>query len=313
MDPIYIILIVLVVALGIVALAVRSRRAPGGLPAPASGIQKPALAVRLAKTRAALGGRLRSLFAGSMDAAFWEGLEEALIAADVGVTASAEVVGRVREGNPADTGDARRALRDELLGLLPREGRALDLVGDPAVVIVVGVNGTGKTTSIAKLGKRFQDDGLSVVFGAADTYRAAAVDQLEIWAERLSIPIIAGQMGGDAGAVAYDSVISAQARGANVLLIDTAGRLHTRFNLMEELRKVHRVVGKAMPGAPHHVWLVMDATTGQNGLLQARAFKDAVHVGLIINTAFGQLYPYTLIDHALDNRSFFFRFSSTTT
>ena len=173
------------------------------------------------------------------------------------------------------------AFQQELYNRLPAPPE-LDFSPKPTVVLIVGVNGSGKTTSIAKLGKRFQDDGLSVVFGAADTYRAAAVDQLEIWAERLSIPIVAGQMGGDAGAVAYDSVKSAQARAADVVLIDTAGRLHTRFNLMEELKKVHRVVGKAMPGAPHHVWLVMDATTGQNALQQARAFKELVHVSGVI-------------------------------
>jgi fused signal recognition particle receptor len=148
--------------------------------------------------------------------------------------------------------------------------------------LIVGVNGSGKTTTIAKLGKRFSQQGMQVLLGAADTYRAAAVDQLEIWAQRLDLPIIAGQMGGDAGAVAYDTVKAAQSRNTDVVLIDTAGRLHTRFNLMEELKKVHRVVGKAMSGAPHAVWLVMDATTGQNALQQARAFKSAVQVSGVI-------------------------------
>jgi fused signal recognition particle receptor len=150
------------------------------------------------------------------------------------------------------------------------------------VIFIVGVNGSGKTTTIAKLGKRFQDEGKSVLIGAADTFRAAAVDQLEIWAKRLDLPIITGQMGGDAGAVAFDTVKAAISRKVDVVLIDTAGRLHTRYNLMEELKKVHRVVGKAMPGAPHAVWLVMDATTGQNALQQARAFKDAVKVTGVI-------------------------------
>jgi fused signal recognition particle receptor len=144
------------------------------------------------------------------------------------------------------------------------------------------VNGSGKTTTIAKLGNRLTDQGKRVIFGAADTYRAAAVEQLQIWAERLDIPVIAGQPEGDPGAVAYDTVQSAVARQFNVAFIDTAGRLHTRFNLMEELKKVYRVVGKALPGAPHGVWLVMDATTGQNALHQALAFKDAVNVTGII-------------------------------
>jgi fused signal recognition particle receptor len=148
--------------------------------------------------------------------------------------------------------------------------------------LVVGVNGSGKTTTIAKLGKQYSDQNMSVIFGAADTFRAAAVDQLQIWGERLNIPVIAGQQDGDPGAVAYDTVKAAIARQVDLVFIDTAGRLHTRFNLMEELKKVHRVVGKALPGAPHHVWLVMDATTGQNALQQAHAFKEAVEVTGII-------------------------------
>jgi fused signal recognition particle receptor len=148
--------------------------------------------------------------------------------------------------------------------------------------LIVGVNGSGKTTSIAKLGKRFTKQGKKVILGAADTYRAAAVDQLQVWADRVNLPVIAGQPDGDPGAVAYDTVQAAIARQVDIALIDTAGRLHTRFNLMEELKKVHRVVGKALPGAPHAVWLVMDATTGQNALQQARAFKEAVKVNGII-------------------------------
>jgi fused signal recognition particle receptor len=150
------------------------------------------------------------------------------------------------------------------------------------VILIVGVNGSGKTTTIAKLGKRYVDQGKRVIFGAADTYRAAAVDQLQIWGDRLEIPVIAGQQEGDPGAVAYDTVQAAVARKYELAFIDTAGRLHTRFNLMEELKKVHRVTGKALPGAPHAVWLVMDATTGQNALQQAHAFKEAVNVTGII-------------------------------
>jgi fused signal recognition particle receptor len=152
----------------------------------------------------------------------------------------------------------------------------------PTVILIVGVNGSGKTTTIAKLGRWLTDQGKQVLLGAADTYRAAAIDQLEIWANRLNLPIISGQLGGDSAAVAYDSVQAAIARKSDVVLIDTAGRLHTRFNLMEELKKVHRVTTKALPGAPHHVWLVMDATTGQNALHQARAFRDAVQVTGIV-------------------------------
>jgi fused signal recognition particle receptor len=173
------------------------------------------------------------------------------------------------------TAELKAALRSELRNRLniPPE---ISFSEKPTIILIVGVNGSGKTTTIAKLGQRFSDQGLQVVLGAADTFRAAAVDQLQIWADKLNLPIIAGQTGGDSGAVAYDTVQSAVSRKADVALIDTAGRLHTRFNLMEELKKVYRVVGKALPGAPHAVWLVMDATTGQNALQQARAFKQAV-------------------------------------
>jgi fused signal recognition particle receptor len=152
----------------------------------------------------------------------------------------------------------------------------------PAIILLVGVNGSGKTTTAAKLGKLFSKQGKLVLLAAADTYRAAAVDQLQVWGERLNLPVIAGQPNADPGAVAYDAVQAGLARKFDLVLVDTAGRLHTRFNLMEELKKVYRVVGKALPGAPHAIWLVLDATTGQNALQQARAFKDAVKVNGII-------------------------------
>jgi fused signal recognition particle receptor len=152
----------------------------------------------------------------------------------------------------------------------------------PFVILLVGVNGSGKTTTAAKLGRRFADEGKRVLLVAADTFRAAAVDQLQIWAEQLSLPSFVGQVSADPGAVAYDAVQSAVARKMDVVLVDTAWRLHTRYNLMEELKKVQRVVGKALPGAPQAVWLVLDATTGQNSLLQARAFKEAVAVTGVI-------------------------------
>jgi fused signal recognition particle receptor len=179
------------------------------------------------------------------------------------------------------TNQLKEALRSEMVRLLNQPAK-VTFPAQPTVILVVGVNGSGKTTSIAKLGQRFTQEGRRVVLGAADTYRAAAVDQLEIWADRLNLPVVSGQLGGDAAAVAFDTVQAAQARKADIALIDTAGRLHTRFNLMEELKKVYRVVGKAMADAPHHVWLVMDATTGQNALQQAAAFKQAVKVTGVI-------------------------------
>ena len=154
----------------------------------------------------------------------------------------------------------------------------------PTVILVVGVNGSGKTTTIAKLGQRFQSQGKTLLFGAADTFRAAAVDQLQVWGDRLKVDVISSAPESDPGAVAFNAVQSGAARGVDIVLVDTAGRLHTRFNLMEELRKVYRVVGKALPGAPQEVWLVLDATTGQNALQQAKAFKEAVGLtGVILS------------------------------
>jgi fused signal recognition particle receptor len=240
----------------------------------------------LAKTSKSAFGQITSLFGGTdiTDETFEE-LEALMIQADLGVETSEEILAALWEREEKEgmtrTNQLRAAFREELhKRLLPPPPMLFD--AQPTVILIVGVNGSGKTTSIAKLGKRFNEQGKKVLLGAADTFRAAAVDQLQIWAERLDLPIIAGQMGGDAGAVAYDAVQAAIARGMDVVLIDTAGRLHTRFNLMEELKKVHRVVSKAMPGAPHAVWLVMDATTGQNALHQARAFKDAVKVNGVI-------------------------------
>jgi len=236
-------------------------------------------------SKAAFGQIVTLLGASEITPETWDDLEALLIQADLGVETTEVVLERLEKRVDAEglvrARDLQESLRQELRSLLvaPPE---IDLSRKPTVILIVGVNGSGKTTSIAKLGLRFKDMGRQVLLGAADTFRAAAVDQLETWAARLDLPVIAGQMGADSGAVAYDSVKAAQARAADIVLIDTAGRLHTRFNLMEELKKVHRVVGKAEPGAPHHVWLVMDATTGQNALQQARSFKQAVGVTGVI-------------------------------
>ncbi|MGE5222386.1 MAG: signal recognition particle-docking protein FtsY [Omnitrophica WOR_2 bacterium] len=240
----------------------------------------------LERTRKTTFGRIANLMGTSqVTPETFDELEALLIQADLGVETTEMILPalqeRVREGGLTRTGELREALRKELRAHLDTPPR-LDLSQHPAVILIVGVNGSGKTTTIAKLGKLYSQQGKRVLLGAADTFRAAAVDQLEIWAQRLSLPIISGQYGGDAGAVAYDAVQSAISRNMDIVIIDTAGRLHTRFNLMEELKKVYRVVGKAMAGAPHVVWLVMDATTGQNALQQARAFKNAVNVTGII-------------------------------
>ena len=215
----------------------------------------------------------------------WEDLEALLIQSDLGIETSESVLEslweRERRVGITKLDDLREALHDELRKRLDTPP-TIDLSGNPTVIVVVGVNGSGKTTTIAKLGKQFMLEGNRVILGAADTYRAAAVEQLEIWAQRANLPVISGQPGADPGAVAYDAVQSAKSKGYDVVIIDTAGRLHTRHNLMEELKKVTRVVAKAHPGAPHHVWLVMDATTGQNALQQARAFRDSVSVTGVI-------------------------------
>ncbi len=240
----------------------------------------------LARTSKATFGQLATIFgATEISDDTWEKLETLLIHADVGVETTITILDKLedrvdREGIIKES-DLNTLLRDELryhLDMPP----VVQFSSKPAIILIVGVNGSGKTTTIAKLGKRFSKEGKQVILGAADTFRAAGVDQLEIWAERIKLPVISGQLGGDAGAVAFDTVQAAIARNADMAIIDTAGRLHTRYNLMEELKKVYRVVGKALPGAPHAVWLVMDATTGQNALQQARAFKDAVNITGII-------------------------------
>lgn len=240
----------------------------------------------LSRTRKQTFGRIAHLLgATEIDAAFWEDLEANLIQADLGIPTSSAIINDLKIRSTMEgmtkASELTDALRAELLARLdvPPE---IKLEPTPFVILVVGVNGSGKTTSVAKLGKRFTAEGKTVLLAAADTYRAAAGEQLRIWAENLQIPAITGQEGGDPGAVAYDAVQAAIARNVDVLIIDTAGRLHTRYNLMEELKKVHRVAGKALAGAPHAVLLVMDATTGQNALQQAESFKDAVAVTGII-------------------------------
>lgn len=240
----------------------------------------------LARTSKATFGQLATIFgATQITDDTWEKLETLLIHADVGVETTINILDkledRVDRAGIIKESDLNTLLREELrchLDMPP----VVQFTSKPSIILIVGVNGSGKTTTIAKLGKRFSDQGLQVILGAADTFRAAGVDQLEIWADRIKLPVISGQLGGDAGAVAFDTVQAAVARKSDLAIIDTAGRLHTRYNLMEELKKVYRVVGKAMPGAPHAVWLVMDATTGQNALQQARAFKDAVNITGVI-------------------------------
>jgi len=231
----------------------------------------------LGRSRRALTEQLALDSFDAADDAAWERLEEALIAADVGVPATAELVQRLEARD--DVGDLGEALVEEAASLLERDGAVrLAVHHEPSVVLVVGVNGTGKTTTIGKLANKLREHGHSVVLAAADTFRAAADEQLEIWAERAQADIVGSQKGGDPAAVAYDAIDAAEARGKDVVLVDTAGRLHTQTNLMEELAKVRRVIEQRLPGAPHETLLVVDATTGQNALQQARLFGQAVSV-----------------------------------
>jgi fused signal recognition particle receptor len=229
----------------------------------------------LAKSRRALTAELASAAFDPGDEEAWERLEEALIRSDVGVPATAELVRRLEAR--ADPGPLEEALAYEVEGMFGGPP-SLALTGEPSVVLVVGVNGTGKTTTIGKLAQKLREHGRSVLVGAADTFRAAAEEQLEIWAERAEADFVGSPRGADPAAVAFDAVEAARARGHDVAIIDTAGRLHTQSNLMAELEKVRRVIGTRVDGAPHETLLVVDATTGQNGLQQARLFGEAVGV-----------------------------------
>jgi fused signal recognition particle receptor len=242
------------------------------------------------KTREALTAEVQAtLFEGDLDEETWERLEEALIYADVGARTTAQVVERLEqeaEDGALVGGEALTNRLAELLAELARTGDdTIDLRAEPAVILVVGVNGTGKTTTIGKLAWHLRQTlGLSVVIGAADTFRAAAVEQLERWGERAGVEVVKGREGSDPGAVAFDAVARGREQGADVVIVDTAGRLHTQNELMAELAKVRRVIAKQMPDAPHETLMTVDATTGQNGVRQAKLFGEAVDVTGIILT-----------------------------
>ena len=270
MDIQNLLLVLAAAAIGgiLVVVALRIRSAPERFGAPGGG---------LSKTSSVLGAALRSAWGSGISDQTWDGIEEALLAADVGIEGSSAIVEAVRRSRPADVEEARRELGRQLRSELSDENRDLSLGGAPSVVMVVGVNGTGKTTTIAKLAKRLTDEGKSVVLAAADTFRAAAGAQLEVWGDRLDVDVIAGQDGGDPASVVFDALESARARGIDVVLVDTAGRLHAKKNLMAELAKVHRVASGER-GAVDEVLLVLDATAGQNGLTQVEEFSRTVPV-----------------------------------
>lgn len=269
-------------------------KAPTSTPKPAN-VAEPAqswterLKQGLTRTRSQLGSQLASLFSGGkISEAVYEELETILLTSDVGVSATQalldQIKTRVKRQNLSDSSQLRDALKQSLLELLAPLEQPLDTSkGQPFVIMLAGVNGAGKTTTIGKLANLFQAEGKSVLIAAGDTFRAAAREQLQAWGERNQVHVIS-QEGGDPAAVIFDAVTSAKARGIDIVLADTAGRLPTQLNLMEEIRKVQRVIDKALPGAPHEVLLVLDANTGQNAVTQVKAFDDALKVtGLVLS------------------------------
>src|SRR6478609_3252165 len=244
----------------------------------------------LSKSRRALSEEISASLFEKLDDETWERLEEALILADAGAPTTAKVVERLAQevdaGSVSADGEAVRERLIEILAEVASTGRApIDLSCEPAVLLMVGVNGTGKTTTIGKIAWHLSREfGLSVVLAAGDTYRAAAAEQLAEWAQRAGADLVRGEEGADPGSVAFDAIAAARARGADVVIVDTAGRLHTQDNLMEELAKVRRVIAKQIPEAPHETLISIDATTGQNGLRQAKVFSDAAEVDGVVLT-----------------------------
>jgi fused signal recognition particle receptor len=240
----------------------------------------------LTKTKKQTFGRIASLFGGSeITEDTWDELEALLLQSDLGNKVSQEIIVSLRKkidsAGVIKSTEYQNILTEELASRIVTN-EVIIPSSKPVVVLIVGVNGSGKTTSIAKLGMLYKKLGYSVMFGAADTFRAAAVEQLKEWGTRLDIPVVAGQEDADPGAVTFDAISAAKAKSVDIIFIDTAGRLHTRYNLMEELKKVYRVCDKALPGSPQFVWLVLDATTGQNAFQQAKVFQQAVNVDGII-------------------------------
>ncbi|MBM3334441.1 signal recognition particle-docking protein FtsY [Candidatus Sumerlaeota bacterium] len=246
---------------------------------------------RLAKTKDSVIGRVKQVIglAGKLDDALMEQIEEILIQGDVGVETTRKIVEQLRQSEQARKAQTPdeivAALKTILHSIVEHHERQLQIGSQrPFVILVVGVNGTGKTTTIAKLARRFGDGGLSTMLVAGDTFRAAAIEQLEIWAKRTGSDFVSQAMGADPGSVCYDALQAARARATDVVIVDTAGRLHTKVNLMEELKKIVRVIRKVIPDAPHETLLVLDATTGQNAISQTRIFGEAVPVSGIVMT-----------------------------
>lgn len=243
----------------------------------------------LKKTRDSMSGAINSALYGKneIDDEFYEDLEEILVMADVGVTTAEEIVSRLKDvvfkKNLHRASDVKKEIRNIVADILSG-GEEIDMITIPSVILVIGVNGVGKTTSIGKMAAMFRDEGKKVILGAADTFRAAAIDQLEIWADRAGVDIVKHKEGADPAAVVFDTISAGKARNADIIICDTAGRLHNKKNLMEELAKIYRVIDRQLPYADREILLVLDATTGQNAVNQAKEFKDIAEITGIILT-----------------------------
>ena len=244
----------------------------------------------LEKTKTSFGDKLDSVLKvfKKIDDDLYDELEEALIMADAGVETSMYIIDelkkKVKENHLTEADEVRGAIKEIIADILSENDNEVKLSGSPAVVMVIGVNGVGKTTSIGKMASLFKSEGKKVILGAGDTFRAAAVDQLQVWAERVGVDIIKHQEGADPGAVMFDSISAAKARGADVLIFDTAGRLHNKKNLMDELKKIYKIIERELPNSSKEVLLVLDATTGQNALSQAKLFGEVADITGIVLT-----------------------------
>ncbi len=243
----------------------------------------------LKKTRDNMSGAINAALYGKneIDDEFYDELEEILVMADVGVNTSAEIVEKLRDAvfkkNLRKAKDVKEEIKNIVADMLSG-GETIDMVTIPSVILVIGVNGVGKTTSIGKMAAMFKEEGKKVILGAADTFRAAAIDQLEIWADRAGVDIVKHKEGADPAAVVFDTISAGKARNADIIICDTAGRLHNKKNLMEELAKIYRVIDRQLPYADREIFLVLDATTGQNAVNQAKEFKDVAEITGIILT-----------------------------
>ncbi len=274
--------VLLAVVFGVaIARSRRTRGLPPTTPERLS-IERPSIANRLATARAGIGDRIRGLLGGEVGPDAWDAIEEVLLTADVGLDVTTTVIDAVRRARPESASAAQECIRDELLGTLSDADRGVHLTASPSIVLVVGVNGVGKTTTIAKIAARLREQGASPILAAADTFRAAADTQLAAWAERVGVAVVRGEDGSDPASVAYEGVVTAKRGGNDVVIVDTAGRLHSKKHLMEELGKIVRVLDRE--GTIDEVLLVLDGTAGQNGLAQARAFGEVASLTGVVLT-----------------------------